>query len=137
MNRVLVVALCATFLVSCNTHVNNQVQVYNNDFENNNLSGITNGVISQFNSSSVLGPYNKGFFILSVANIPKHNLITITFDLYIHDSWDGNKNPPDGPDIWEMLVDGNAYTYTTFSNDQCLPGNFCSPQAYPFDYPNS
>lgn len=131
------------FLFSCKTHVSNQVTVYNNDFETNNLSNISNGVISQFNGSAVLGLYNsndainKGNFILTVNNLPKHDLITISFDLYIHDSWDGNKTAPDGPDMWQMLVDGNSYINTTFSNDICGPNQFCSPQSYPLNYPNS
>jgi len=137
MNKKLFFIIPFIFIISCNTHVSNQVVVYNNDFETGNLTNITNGVISQFSGSAVLGQYNNGFFNLAVSNLPKHDLIKITFDLYIHDSWDGNKPAPDGPDIWEMLVDGNTYINTTFSNDPCPVGYFCSPQAYPFDYPNS
>ncbi|HWZ35285.1 MAG TPA: hypothetical protein VNW51_03960, partial [Mucilaginibacter sp.] len=124
-------------LYSCKNQVKSEVEVYNNDFETNNLTNITNGVISQFNGTAVLGIYNNGNFILKLDNLPKHDLITISFDLYIHDGWDGNKPPPDGPDIWQMLVDGSTYIYATFSNDSCIAGNFCSPQSYPFDYPNS
>jgi len=139
MNKKLFLVIPLFFIFSCNTHVSNQVVVYTNDFESNNLTNISGGVISQFNGSAVLGQYNNVFFNLSVNNLPKHDLITISFDLYIHDTWDGDKMSPDGPDIWEMLVDGNTYINTTFSNDQCAiaPGNFCSPQSYPFDYPNN
>jgi hypothetical protein len=123
--------------ISCNTHVSNQVVVYNNDFESGNLSNISEGVISQFNGSAVLGNYNKGYFILTLNNLPKHDLITISFDLYIHDTWDGNKLPPDGPDLWEMDVDRNSFISASFSNDPCIYGNFCNPQSYPLDYPNN
>jgi hypothetical protein len=68
--------------------------------------------------------------------LPKHDLITISFDLYIHDNWRGQLFP-DGPDIWEMLVDNMPYINTTFSNLECKPGNICPPQSYPDDYPNS
>ncbi|MDB4926288.1 hypothetical protein [Mucilaginibacter sp.] len=129
------------FFISCKTHVNNEVTVYNNDFETNNLSNIRNGFLEQYNGSTVLGRYNcndnKGYFNLTLNNLPKHDLITISFDLYIHDSWDGNKSAPDGPDIWQMLVDGNLYVNTTFSNSICPAGGFCSPQSYPNDYPNN
>src|ERR1700761_3449576 len=138
--KLLVVAFFASFF-SCKEKVNKQTEVYNNDFESGNLTGITNGVISQFNGTSVLGNYNvsanKGFFALTLNNLPKHDLITITFDLYIHDSWDGNKPAPDGPDIWEMIVDGSNYINTTFSNSTCGINEFCAPQAYPMDSPNS
>ncbi len=124
-------------ITSCKKNVSSEVEVYNNNFESSNLSNIQNGQISQFNGSAVLGQYNNGNFILTVSNLPKHDLVTISFDLYIHDSWNGNKLAPDGPDIWEMLVDGNPYINTTFSNEQCGVGGFCPPQAYPFDYPNN
>lgn len=132
-----IVVLSIVFFVSCKEHVRNEVQVYANNFENADLSSIKNGVVSQFNGSAVLGRYNNGNFALTVNNLPEHDLITISFDLYIHDKWDGNKTAPDGPDIWEMLVDGNPYINTTFSNDPCATGNLCPPQAYPLDYPNS
>ncbi|MDB4921106.1 hypothetical protein [Mucilaginibacter sp.] len=125
------------FITACNKNVSNEVVVYHNDFETNDLSNITNGVISTYNNSSVLGQYNDGNFILTLNNLPKHDIITITFDLYIHDSWDGNKKAPDGPDIWEMFINGDPFIYTTFSNAACAPGNFCSPQSYPADYPSN
>jgi len=124
------------FVTACNKNVSNEVVVYHNDFETNDLSNITNGIISTYNNSAVLGQYNNGNFILTLNNLPKHDLITITFDLYIHDSWDGNKKAPDGPDIWEMFVNGDPFIYTTFSNAPCAAPDFCSPQSYPADYPN-
>jgi hypothetical protein len=132
--------LLITFLfivTSCKTHVSNEAIVYSNDFESNNLQGISNGVVEQFNNTHVLGRYNNGNFTLALSNLPKHDLITISFDLYIHDSWDGNKRDGYGPDIWQMLVDGNTFINTTFSNDSFAPGNFTSPQSYPFNYPNN
>jgi hypothetical protein len=124
------------FQISCKTQVKKEVEVYNNDFEGNNLSSISNGIISQFNGSAVLGQYNNGNFILKVTNLPKHDLITISFDLYIHDNWRGQLLP-DGPDVWQMFVDNSLYINTTFSNLGCKVGNICPPQSYPDDYPNS
>jgi hypothetical protein len=135
--RLLVLFLFILIVSSCKEKVSKEVEVYNNDFEGNNLTGIANGVISQFNGTNVLGNYNHGNFALTINNLPKHDLVTISFDLYIHDTWDGNKTAPDGPDIWEMLVDGNTYINTTFSNSACGVGEFCLPQSYPLDYPNN
>lgn len=123
-------------LLSCKNHVQSEAIVYSNDFQNSNLSGITGGVIEQYNSTAVLGRYNNSEFSLALSSLPQHDLITISFDLYIHDTWDGNKQTPDGPDIWQMLVDNKTYVNTTFSNDGCQVGYFCPPQSYPLDYPN-
>ncbi|HEY8928022.1 MAG TPA: hypothetical protein VIM55_02440 [Mucilaginibacter sp.] len=135
--KILIIAALFFFASSCNKNVSTETSVYHNDFESGDLNNIKDGIVSQYNGSAVLGQYNKGDFILSLKNLPKHDLITITFDLYIHDSWDGNKKAPDGPDIWKMLVDGSPYINTTFSNVPCSPGNFCSPQSYPADYPSN
>jgi hypothetical protein len=124
------------FIISCKKTVHNETTVYSNDFETGDLSNITNGVISQFNGSSVLGRYSKGFFILTLNNLPQHDLISVSFDLYIHDNWRGSLLP-DGPEIWQMLIDGNTYINTTFSNFGCAPGNICPPQSYPDNYPNN
>jgi len=125
------------FISSCKNKASEQTQVYNNDFESNDLSKITNGQIERFNCTAVLGRYNKGNFVLKLENLPAHDLITVSFDLYIHDSWDGNKQDVDGPDIWQLLVDGGLYINTTFSNNTCGVNEFCSPQSYPLDYPNN
>jgi len=141
MNKKVLLLIACAFHFSCKSHINSEVVVYNNDFESNSLLNIDNGIIGTFNGSSVLGQYNiranKGYFNLALSNLPKHDLVTISFDLYIHDSWDGNKQDPDGPDIWQMIVDGNTFVNTTFSNEAFIPGNFVSPQSYPFNYPNN
>ncbi|MDB5288260.1 MAG: hypothetical protein JWR05_3209 [Mucilaginibacter sp.] len=125
------------FIFSCKKNVNNEVEVYNNDFESGNLSNIDNGIINQFNGTAVLGNYNNESFALTVGNLPKHDLVRVSFDLYIHDSWDGDKIAPDGPDVWKMLIDGNPYISASFSNEACGVGVFCPPQSYPLDYPNN
>ncbi len=86
--------------------------IYENNFDAGNTANLSNTKISSFNQSKVLGNFNNDGFTLSLNQIPPHELLEITFDLYIHDTWDGNKtsNGIDGPDIWEMQVDGTPYT---------------------------
>jgi len=137
MNKKLLTIILLFLVSACHKNVSNVAVVYQNDFEGGDLSNITNGIISKFNNTSVLGQYNDTSFTLSLKNLPGHDIITISFDLYIHDSWDGNKAAPDGPDMWEMIVDNSPYINTTFSNADCAPGDFCSPQSYPSNYPNN
>lgn len=124
---------------SCAKSTSNEVQVYVNDFENGRLTSISNGTISSFNGSSILGNYNNGGFTLSLNDLQPHDLVDISFDLYIHDSWEGVQSLQDnasGPDIWTMKVDNQNSIYTTFANFDCVPGNFCPPQSYPANYPS-
>ncbi|QJD97547.1 hypothetical protein HH214_17540 [Mucilaginibacter robiniae] len=133
----LLVAVC---LYSCKKDTKSETVVYTNNFESGNLNNINGGVTETYNGTKVLGRYNNGQFTLSVPNLPKHDMVEISFDLYIHDNWDGNTlgiDGVDGPDIWQMLVDGNIYFNTTFSNLYCNPGVFCPPQSYPNNYPNN
>jgi hypothetical protein len=127
------------FLASCAKETKSETVVYNNDFESANLSNFTNGTITVFNGTHVLGRYNSGGFSLTVPNLPKHDLVEVSFDLYIHDSWDGNNvdNGYSGPDLWSLILDGGVYIHTSFSNSVCGVGVFCTPQAYPNDYPNN
>jgi len=136
MNRnFLLLLISLVFIGSCKK-VKNESLVYSNDFESNNLAQITNGNINQFNNTAVLGQYSGGGFTLQVDNLPKHDLVTVSFDLYIHDNWRGYL-APDGPAIWQMLVDNSPYINATFSNLGCVPGYICPPQSYPNDYPNT
>lgn len=140
MNRILLLFLIVLLFNSCAKSISSDVEVYNNNFESGNLNGITKGVISTYNGSKVLGNYNNGQFNLTINDLPSHNLVDISFDLYIHDSWEGNQSYQDnisGPDIWQMLVDNKSIINTTFNNYECAEGNFCPPQAYPADYPTA
>ena len=120
---------------ACRKGPQEQAVVYSNDFENNDLENISGGQIMSYNNTMVLGRYNKGGFGLQLSQLSKHDLVEVSFDLYIHDSWDGNDKDPDGPDIWKLEIEGVDFINTTFSNKECP--YLCFPQSYPFNYLNS
>lgn len=93
--------------------------IYRNNFESGDLSGIINGKIEDYNGSKVIGRYSQGGFLLKLDNLPVHNMVQISFDLYIHDTWDGNAVQPDGPDIWIMNIGSSSTIYSTFANGLC------------------
>ena len=66
--------------------------VYENDFENDDLSNIDGGVIENFNGSKVIGFFNNDGFTIHLDNVGSHDYVFVSFDLYIHGSWDGNFN---------------------------------------------
>lgn len=71
-----------------------------------------------------LGPFGARDTTLKLKDLPKHDAITLSFDLYVIGPWDGNA----GPDAWLVkLVDGPVLLRTTFSS---APHSF-TPQAYP------
>ena len=120
--------------------------IYQNNFENNSLENISGGVISNFNNTNLIGDFNNDGFTIHLNNVGDHEYIFLSFDLYIHGSWDGNANGFDNndkPDLWkiefnaEMDMYNNPSTgkfFTTFSNSPCF-SNYCLRQSYPEVYP--
>ena len=120
--------------------------VYENNFENNDLNNIDGGSLFSFNGTTVLGEYNNDGFTLFLSDVKDHDYIFISFDLYIHGSWDGNFNGfenNDKPDKWIVEIKPDMSLYkdpasdsfeTTFSNSPCY-SNYCLRQSYPNSYP--
>jgi len=122
--------------------------VYENNFENMNLSNIDGGGFSVFNNSVVLGDFNNDGFNIHLNDIGDHDYIFVSFDLYIHGSWDGNSNgftKNDKADMWTIEIKPSMDIYsdpssdifsTTFSNSPCWD-NYCLRQSYPQSFPDS
>lgn len=109
--------------------------VYNSDFKSGNTRDLTGAVIWDWKGEKIIGRYNNGGFDLKLNNLPKHTAIEITAIPYFHDSWDGNTNVGgiDGPDIWQMQVDGAMLVNASFSNTPCN-SMYCLQQSYPMPY---
>lgn len=120
--------------------------IYDNDFESGIFTEIDGGFVSKFNNSNVLGDFNNDGFTLHLKDTGEHDYIFVSFDLYIHGSWDGNFNgftENDKPDKWimelnpemDLLKDTSSDRFvTTFSNSVCFP-NYCLRQSYPESFP--
>jgi len=91
-----------------------------------------------------LGEFGNETACLSLDSLPPHQQVSVSFDLYVINSWNGNResagpwdlpvspSEPDiivGPDIWKVEADGQLLTLTTFSN------RLGDPQAFPGQYP--
>ena len=120
--------------------------IYENDFEEEVLENIDGGGISIFNNTKVIGNFNNDGFTIHLENVGDHEYVFISFDLYIHGSWDGNFNgfsENDKPDKWileykpemDLFKDPEFDKFeTTFSNSPCWP-NYCLRQSYPEAFP--
>ncbi|MEQ9482489.1 two-partner secretion domain-containing protein [Coleofasciculus sp. F4-SAH-05] len=74
---------------------------------------------------------------LTLNSLPPHNQATVSFELFIINSWDGNSTTF-GPDIWELSVEGGQTVInTTFSNQDFPRGNqpgYPQTQSHPDEY---
>lgn len=129
---VLIISLFA--LSSCSDTLESERLVYSNDFSTLDLAGFENGKLFVFQNDTVAGFYHNEEVAVNLDDLPSHNLLKITLDILIHDSWDGN--PDDGiggPDYWFFGIDNEEIFRTTFSNSPC-ESTYCLYQSYPDSY---
>lgn len=125
------ICLMANVLFSCQEKLLEELTIYSNDFSSMDLKGIESDEgVYPYNDEHVLGLFNNQGFTLTLDNLPNHNMVRITMDLYIHNYWNGNSLDIDGPDIWNMWVDNSQIINTTFSNTPCT-STYCQHQSYP------
>lgn len=132
-------------LLGCTKNLPKYYEVYRTDFENGRgdlrvykFNALDTARLSLFfNNTHVLGPLNHQAVYRDFAVLPKHSLLKITFDLYLHDQWTGNKPP--NPDLWALFLDKERVFTTTFSNmdgfSQAYPeteGHYFPPGANAF-----
>ena len=136
--KILICSMAVFALSACRKSLQDENQVYGTDFEGNDFSNTSGVVINNYNGNRVSGFYNKGEFSVELNSLAKHDYLKVTFDLYIHDSWDGNNagnfEVVAGPDIWSMIVDGEYIMNTSFSNTVCNV-IYCLQQSYPKNFP--
>jgi len=118
--------------------------VYFNDFEGlvGNEWSRTDVDVTPLGNRAFLGQFGNDMVALTLTNLPSHVQVTVSFDLFIINTWDGSATndprdgSPVGPDIWEVTVMGSySLLRTTFSNMDVAP--FLYAQAYPDEYPDA
>lgn len=121
----------AILFAGCTKNLPQNIEVYHNGFDKGKGDVLVfkgdnidnSDKVFTFNNTQVLGPLNHNAVFREFHDLPKHRLLKITFDIYIHDAWKGNDYL--SSDFWGLFIDGQRAFYTTFSN---LPN---TKQAYP------
>ena len=114
--------------------VTEAVQIYSNDFEGGVGAEWSSSITdtTPVGSRKFLGQFNNGTVSLSLGGLAAHTGATVSFDLFVIQSWDGNGPTAAGPDAWNLsVVGGSTLLNTTFSNT----GSAGNRQAYPDTYP--
>lgn len=69
-----------------------------------------------YNGSRVLGFFHNDSILFDINGLPTHDSIEVSFDLYIHDTWEGDCSLT-GPDEFRFKADGSIVMNNTFSNN--------------------
>jgi len=120
------------YVVTSNYSIQNDT-LYFNDFENTIGSEWSSTNSLSFNGSTNLGNFGNQNLVLSLSNLPQDSL-QIDFDLWIHDSWDGNSSGVNGTDSISFYWDQSLLLKTTFNNH--LGGIQSYPDVYPMSNPS-
>ena len=93
MKNLLLISLSSLLFYTCSyPEISSDILVYENSFENDDLSNIDGGGLSTFNNTRVIGDFNNDGFTIHLEDVGDHDYVFVSFDLYIHGSWDGNFN---------------------------------------------
>ena len=129
--NVLLLLVALVLFLSCTDTLESEQVVYSNDFSDADLAGFENGRFFIFENDTVVGYYHNEELAVNLSGIPSHNLLKVTLEILIHDSWDGNTSDGvGGPDEWFFGVDSQEVFRTTFSNTPCV-STYCLYQSYP------
>ena len=127
---VLLLMTVVTFF-SCTETLESEEVVYFNDFSNLDLAGFENGRFIIFENDTIVGYYHNEEIAVNLTDLPSHNLLKITLEILVHDTWDGNASDNgNGPDQWFFGVDNEEVFRTSFSNTPC-ESTYCLYQSYP------
>lgn len=102
-------------------------------FNANRLNGQCDRSYLKIGELNNLGPYGAQSATFQKTNLACHDSVSYEFQLRVENSWDGNGNHCCGPDIFQIIADGNIVFQTTFS----LTGSFGNKQSYPAQYNKS
>jgi hypothetical protein len=113
------VMLGVIFGLTASTAVANVI-VYSNDFTTSAGSEWSNNTIAISNGEHFLGQSIYGFGYgtdtLTLNGLAAHDQVTVSFDLYIIQSWDGNGPNGGGADNWRLDQNGSNLLLTSFAN---------------------
>ncbi len=106
--------------------------IYIGNFENSAAGSVWSSQVTSSTPAgdrNFLGEFGNESVKLVVPSLPAHKTVTVSFDLYVLNGWDGNG--PNGPSKFSLTADGlYSLVNTTFSNTS-------STQSYPGNYPSS
>jgi hypothetical protein len=137
MHHAIRVAAVLSF-VGCSAALADGAVVYSSDFEGAVGSewSSTATDVTPVGSRRFLGQFGNDLVTLSLAALPAHDTVTVSFDLFVIQSWDGNSTS-NGPERWGFGyadnvqgINGTVLLDTNFSNTEKAGQQQAYPDAF-------
>ena len=135
-------AICL-ILYGCAKQPAEEIVIYENQFERDLIDAETRVDTSyisfhnfsenyfEFNGSRNLGRFGTGGMTLTLEGLPKHQLIRLEFELYIHDKWEGFGLRGNTQDVFILNVDDLNVHFDAIVNTKCLTHDCDAIQSFP------
>ena len=112
----------------------NVIKVYTNDFSGAiglewSVRPVSNTPLGQ---RKFLGEFGGESTTLTLTNLPPHSHLSVSFDLFVIKSWDGDVTD-EGPDLFTLEADGQKMLQYSFSSHDIQARQ--RTQSYPAQYP--
>ena len=114
--------------------------IFELDFEDDRISQGENfmqfgGTASQqyfnFNGSRVLGRFATGGINIFFTELNEHDFVEVSYDLYIHDNWEGNGLRGNGEDVTILNIGPTTVFFSSIINTQCIDQSCTEVQSFP------
>jgi len=84
-----------------------------------------------FNGSRVLGRFARGGIEIFFEDLEAHDFVQVSYDLYIHDNWEGNGLRGNGEDVTILSIGPTTVFFSSIINTKCLGQNCTTVQSFP------
>lgn len=84
-----------------------------------------------FNGSRVLGRFARAGIDILFENLEEHDFVEVSYDLYIHDNWEGNGLRGNGEDVIILNIGPTTVFFSSILNTKCIDQSCTGVQSFP------
>jgi hypothetical protein len=131
------ISLFSVLLFGCIDHpLAAQEMIYFEDFEEGAGPqwSASRTSVTPIGQRRYLGDFENTAATLTLNNLLPHSRVTISFDLFIIRSWDGNEEGDQGPDLWQLTAMGTDVLLRTTFDNHTITEYSDHRQSYPEPY---
>lgn len=135
----LLLVLLIPSLTSCLRGQPEEQVIFELDFEDDQIAqgkgfmqfGGTEQKYFNFNGSRVLGRFATAGIDILFDDLDEHDFVEVSYDLYIHDNWEGNGLRGNGEDVVILNIGPTTVFFSSIINTKCIDQSCTAIQSFP------